>query len=73
MKHKIIDFADWKTQVVESLRCDWFMEDVEYDYESLYERQKKKNVKKAVVEIAYDDDVAKQMNKRMIVLNFKKG
>ena len=57
MKHKIIEFADWKAQVVESLRCDWFMEDVEYDYEGLYEQQK--NVKKAVNVITYDDDVAK--------------
>lgn len=71
MKHKIIDFPTWKNEVVESLRCDWFMEDVDYDYEGLYEQQK--NVKKAVNVITYDEEVAKQMNKRLIVLSSKKG
>ncbi len=71
MKHKIIEFADWKAQVLEGLKSDWFMEDVEYDYDGLYERQK--NIKKAVNEITYDDEVAKQMNKRLIVFSFKKG
>ena len=71
MKHKLIEFPEWKRQVLELLESEWYMTDIEFDFEALY--TKEKNVGKAVLAVAYDDEVAKQMNKRLIVMDFRKG
>ena len=71
MKHKIKEFPEWKAEVLELLEGEWYITDITFDFEGLFEREKR--VRKAVEIIAYDNEVAKQMNKRLIVMDFRKG
>ena len=71
MKHKVKEFPEWKAEVLELLESEWYMTGIDFDFEALY--TKKKNVGKAVLAVAYDNEVAKQMNKRLIVMDFRKG
>ncbi len=71
MKHKIKEFPEWKAEVLELLESEWYMTDIDFSFETLY--AKEKNVRRAVLVVAYDGEVAKQMNKRLIVLDFRKG
>ncbi len=71
MKHQLKEFPEWLAEVLELLESEWYMTDIAFDFEALY--AKEKNVRRAVLVVAYDGDVAKQMNKRLIVLDFGKG